>query len=97
MGAYLMDSSWTTSWGTSWAETWGGATVPSVDAIEPPGLISEAFAYDQSGMHLLPNEIAQRRRLWLMRQRDKDIEAKEKRRRRELELLALYALVKKAA
>lgn len=93
-----MDSTWATSWGESWAESWGllGTPVAEVPA-EKPGLISEAFAVDQSGIHLLPHEIAQRRRLWLKRQRDKDIEAKEKRRRRELELISLYALVRKAA
>lgn len=67
------------------------------DSVDAPQPISAAFAADHSGLHLLPNEIAQRRRLWLKRQRDKDIEAKEKRRRRELELISLFALVKKAA
>ena len=62
-----------------------------------PSDISVIFAADHSRLHLLPNEIRERRRLWLKRQRDKALEEKMKRRRRELELVALYALVREAA
>lgn len=48
-------------------------------------------------LHLLPHEIAQRRRLWLKLQRDKAEAAKQKRRNDELALLAMYGLTRKAA
>lgn len=92
-----MDSTWATSWGTHWAESWGLLPQTQEEAVEQQQPISAAFAVDHSRLHLLPNEIAQRRRLWLKMQRDKDLAAKEKRRQRELELLSLFALVKKAA
>lgn len=92
-----MDSTWATSWGTHWAESWGLLAAEETETPEAPQPISAAFAADHSGLHLLPNEIAQRRRLWLRMQRDKHLAEKAKRRRRELELISLYALVKKAA
>jgi hypothetical protein len=92
-----MTPSWGSSWGTSWANSWGQAGATQDQAQAEPSDISVIFAHDHSALHLLPNEIAQRRRLWLKRQRDKAIEEKEKRRRRELELISLYALVKEAA
>lgn len=62
-----------------------------------PSDISVLFAADHSALHLLPHEIAQRRRLWLKLQRDKAEAAKQKRRNNELALLAMYAMVRKAA
>lgn len=92
-----MDSTWATSWGAHWAESWGLLPQEAEDAVEAPQPISAAFAADHSGLHLLPHEIAQRRRLWLKLQRDKAEAAKQKRRNDELALLAMYAMVRKAA
>ena len=92
-----MDSTWATAWGTSWAESWGGVAAELAPAATEPADVSVIFAADHSHLHLLPHEIAQRRRLWLKLQRDKAEAAKQKRRNDELALLAMYGLTRKAA
>lgn len=91
-----MTPSWGSSWGTSWGDSWGAVAAEEQAPAEPSD-ISIIFAQDHSALHLLPFEVAQRRRLWLKLQRDKAEAAKQKRRNDELALLAMYAMVRKAA
>lgn len=92
-----MDSTWGNSWGATWGDSWGAVGATEEATADEPRNISAAFVVDHRSLHLLPHEIAQRRRLWLKLQRDKAEAAKQKRRNDELALLAMYAMVRKAA
>lgn len=93
-----MNSAWGISFGPAWGDSWGVYAVDTAEAAAvESGDISRAFAVDYSPLHLSPFEIAARRRF--LQKIINDIAAAKKKAREdeELALLALYAMLPKAA
>ena len=93
-----MASAWGSSFGPAWGNSWGVYAVDSAEAAAvDSGDISRAFAVDYSPLHLTPYEIAARRRF--LQKIINDIAAAKKKAREdeELAVLALYAMLPKAA
>ena len=93
-----MSSAWGLSFGPAWGDSWGVYAVDTAEAAAvESGDISRAFAVDYSPLHLSPFEIAARRRF--LQKIINDIAAAKKKAREdeELALLALYAMLPKAA
>lgn len=74
-----------------------GYVPPVVEIPEAPGNISRAFAVDNRPIRLLRNEIAQRKRLRRKIAADRRLATIQRRKAEEEQILAMYAMIRKAA
>lgn len=74
-----------------------GYSPPVVVTPEVPGNISRAFAVDNRPIRLLRNEIAERKRLKRKIAADRRMATMQRRKAEEAQILAMYAMVRKAA
>jgi hypothetical protein len=74
-----------------------GYVPPVIVTPEVPGSIARAFSVDNRPIRLLRNEIAERKRLKRKIAADRRLSTMQRRRAEEEQILAMYAMVRKAA